>query len=42
VEDNVDMEVISPIIAPPLPFARHSEVYGKEYAWQVGRRCVQH
>jgi len=30
VEDVIDMEVISPIVVPPLPFAGHSEVYSEE------------
>jgi len=38
VEDDIDIEVISPIVVPTLPFARHSEVYSKEeYAQWVGR-----
>ena len=42
VEDDVDTEVISPVVAPPLPFAGHSEVYSEECVQQVGRQCVQH
>ena len=30
VEDVIDTEVISPVVVPPLPFARHSEVYSEE------------
>ena len=41
VEDVVDTEVISPIVVPPLPFARHSEAYSEEECVQwVGRWLV--
>ena len=43
VEDNVDTEVISPIVVPPLPFARHSEAYcEEECARGVSRQLAQH
>ena len=41
VEDVVDMEVISPVVVPPLPFAGHSKAYSEEEcAQQVGRWLV--
>ena len=43
VEDNVDTEVISPIVVRPLPFARHSEAYcEEECARGVSRQLAQH